>query len=90
MCLPTFTLGRKQIQFLKGCAFQFLEFRTMHKVQNPSNSEYAEVSQFVGWGYILKYDVRSRSTWHTHILSSLPLWHAQGLPFPVNAHVTGA
>jgi hypothetical protein len=37
--VPLSIRGWKQIQFPKGCVFCFLEFRTMNKVQNPSNSE---------------------------------------------------
>jgi hypothetical protein len=33
------TWGRKQIQFPKCRVFYFLEYRTMEKVQKPSNSE---------------------------------------------------
>jgi hypothetical protein len=38
-CLPSFTLGRKQIQFPKYCVFLYFEFRTMDKAHNPSDSE---------------------------------------------------
>jgi hypothetical protein len=31
-------IGQKQIQFPKHCVFLYLEFRTMDKVQKPSNS----------------------------------------------------
>jgi hypothetical protein len=37
---PPFSWGRKQIQFPKRCVFYFLEYRTMDKVQKPSNSEH--------------------------------------------------
>jgi hypothetical protein len=30
----------KQIQFLKRRVFQFLEYRGMDKIRNPSNSQY--------------------------------------------------
>jgi hypothetical protein len=33
-----FTLGRKQMQFPKRRVFYSLEYRTMNKVENPSNS----------------------------------------------------
>jgi hypothetical protein len=32
--------GRKHIRFPKRCVFKFLKYRTMGKVQKPSNSEY--------------------------------------------------
>jgi hypothetical protein len=35
---PTFTWGRKQIQFPKHRVFYSLEYQTMEKVQKPSNS----------------------------------------------------
>jgi hypothetical protein len=38
-CLPL-TWGGKQIQLAKHCVLLFLEYRTMDKVQKPSNSEY--------------------------------------------------
>jgi hypothetical protein len=31
------TCGQKKINFKKHCVFQFLEYKTMDKVQNPSN-----------------------------------------------------
>jgi hypothetical protein len=36
---PTFTWGRKQIQYPKRCFLLYLEFLTMDKDQKPSNSE---------------------------------------------------
>jgi hypothetical protein len=48
-CFPLFTRGWKQTQFPKRCVFQFLEFRTMDKVQNPSNSECYIVVSWIHW-----------------------------------------
>jgi hypothetical protein len=46
------TRGRKKIQFQKICVIQFLEYRTMNKVQKPNNSEYPSI--------------RSHTHTHTH------------------------
>jgi hypothetical protein len=37
--ISPFTWGQKQIQLPKRCILQFFEYRTMGKVQKPSNSE---------------------------------------------------
>jgi hypothetical protein len=42
------TWGEKQIQLLKCCILEFLEYWTMEEVQNPSNSDHIFLSDEIG------------------------------------------